>query len=155
MSLFVIFQEPFYRAIVASRVVRPLRLPDSSETKIIGYADDSNIFIVDNNSLIEIFELILKFERATGFKLNRDKTKIFGVGKWANKQQWSIDWLKVEMDSFHTLGIVHSNTYEVGLNLNWNLIINKMKQHVNMLLSRSINQRPGKRSVFKIAAVLL
>ncbi|CAL4110195.1 unnamed protein product, partial [Meganyctiphanes norvegica] len=31
MSLFIIFQEPFYRAVVASRVVRPLRLPDSTE----------------------------------------------------------------------------------------------------------------------------
>ena len=38
MSLFILFQEPFYRAMVASRIIHPLRLPDSTEMKILGYA---------------------------------------------------------------------------------------------------------------------
>ena len=31
MSLYILFQEPFYRAIVVTRIIRPLRLPDSTK----------------------------------------------------------------------------------------------------------------------------
>ena len=87
MSLFLIFQEPFYRAVVASRVIRPLVLPDKSEMKILGYADDSNILIRDDGSLVEILKLISDFEKAMGSKLNRAKSKIYGIGNWKNREQ--------------------------------------------------------------------
>ena len=43
MGLFILFQEPFYRAVVASRIIRPIALPDATEMKLIGYADDTTI----------------------------------------------------------------------------------------------------------------
>ena len=55
MGLFLLFQEPFYRAIVTSRIMRPLALPDSTELKLLGYADDSNVLIRDDRSLVEVF----------------------------------------------------------------------------------------------------
>ena len=75
MSLFVLFQEPFYRVIVASRVIRPLRLPDSTEIKILGYADDSTLPVRDDESLLEIYRVIMQFEESMGSKLNKNKTK--------------------------------------------------------------------------------
>ena len=54
MALFIVYQEPFYRAIVASRIIRPLTLPGNHQLKLLGYADDSNILVIDNNSLLEI-----------------------------------------------------------------------------------------------------
>ena len=82
MSLYILFQEPFYRAVVASRIIRPLRLPDYTEIKILGYADDSTLPVRDDESLLEIYSLIVKFEKATGSKLNKNKTKIYGIGNW-------------------------------------------------------------------------
>ena len=81
MSLFIIFQEPFYRCVEASRVIRPLSLPDSSEIKVLGFADDSNLLVLDMQSLVHIIDIVRDFENATGSKLNRHKTKIFGVGR--------------------------------------------------------------------------
>ena len=66
MSLYLLFQEPFYRAIIASRIIRPLRLPDSSELKILVYADDSTIVVIDDESLKEICKILMKFEDAMG-----------------------------------------------------------------------------------------
>merc|ERR1712240_531273 len=77
MSLFILFQEPFYRAVIASRVIRPLTLPDSTKINILGYADDSTLLINDERSLLEAFTLIRKFEKAMGSKLNFNKTKIY------------------------------------------------------------------------------
>ena len=71
MSLYILFQEPFYRAVIASRIIRPLRLPDSSEIKILGYADDSTIAVMDDESLLEIYNIVVKFEDAMGSKLNK------------------------------------------------------------------------------------
>ena len=32
MAMFVVYQEAFYRAMVKSRIIRPLRLPDATES---------------------------------------------------------------------------------------------------------------------------
>ena len=87
MALFIVYQEPFYRALVASRIIRPLTLPGNNQLKLVGYADDTNIIVRDHNSLLEIDKIISSFEVATGSRLNRNnKTKIFGVGLWKDRQ---------------------------------------------------------------------
>ena len=112
MALFIIFQEPFYRALVASQIVRPLTLPGNDNLKLVGYADDTNIIVRDIDSLTEINKIITDFELATSSKLNRNnKTKIYGLGQWRNRQQWPMDWLKTEKDFLFTLGIYHGNDY--------------------------------------------
>ena len=103
MSLFRPFQEPFYRAVVASRVIRPIRLPASTELKILGYADDSTLVVRDEQSLLEIYSIIVEFEKATGSKLNKNKTKIYGIGNWKNKNQWPLYWLQGEYVYFFSL----------------------------------------------------
>ena len=45
MGLFVVYQEAFYRAMVKSRIIRPLRTPHTTETLLLGYADDTTILI--------------------------------------------------------------------------------------------------------------
>ena len=67
MGLFVIYQEAFYRAMVKSRIIRPLRLPDANETLLLGYADDTNVLIFNDESLLEVENVITKFEQATSW----------------------------------------------------------------------------------------
>ena len=87
MGLFVVYQEAFYRAMIKSRIIRPLSMPDSTKTLLLGYADDTNIIITNEESLIEIIRIVTCFEQATGAVLNKNKTKIFGMGKWRNRNQ--------------------------------------------------------------------
>ena len=143
MSLYILFQEPFYRAVIASRIIRPLRLPDSTEIKIIGYADDSTLPVRDDESLLEIYSLITKFEKAMGAKLNKDKTKIYGIGNWKDRGQWPLDWIRIEKDFFFTLGIYHSNDYNSSVCKNWDVIINTLTAHSKVILNRrlSLHQR--------------
>ena len=139
MGLFVVYQEAFYRAIVKSRIIRPLRLPDATETTLVGYADDTTVLILNEESLIEMVSIVSLFEKATGAILNRNnKTKIFGLGKWNNRQQWPISWLKVETHSFLTLGVYHSNRYVSTIEQNWSSCINSIKIHRQMLSNRKL-----------------
>ena len=58
MGLSILYQEPFYRALEKSQIIRLLQMPDTAETKLLGYADDSNIFINSEDSLIEIDNIV-------------------------------------------------------------------------------------------------
>ena len=64
MALFTIYQEPFYRSIVTSRIIRPLTLPGGIDQKLLGYADDTNVIIRDDRSVVEVINVIDKFESA-------------------------------------------------------------------------------------------
>ena len=57
MAMFVVYQEAFYRAMVKSRIIRPLRLSDATESILLGYADDTNILIINERGLIEVDKL--------------------------------------------------------------------------------------------------
>ena len=127
MSLFILFQEPFYRAVVASRVFRPLTLPDSTEINLLGYADDTTLLVTNERSLLEAFSLIRKFEKATGSKLNINKTKIYGTGNWRGRDQWPIQGLQTETEFFSALGIYYSNDYQETLDRNWTGATDKIK----------------------------
>ena len=65
MLLFIIAQEPLYAAIERSTVIRPFRTPNC-DIKLQGYADDSNIILADDQSIIEALKLVKLFETATG-----------------------------------------------------------------------------------------
>ena len=70
------------------------------EHKIVQYADDTKVCIIDMRSLDELFKTLGKFERATNAKINRDKTEALLVGKWMNRRdkphdlKWTNDFAK-------------------------------------------------------------
>ena len=92
----------------------------------------------NNGSLLEVENVIIKFEQATGAILNKDKTKIFGLGKWKDRVQWPLLWLKVESQYFYTLGIYHSNAYASSVEKNWSNCLTSLQLHKQMLSSRKL-----------------
>ena len=139
MGLFVVYQEAFYRAMIKSRIIRPLRMPDTTSTLLLGYADDTTILITNEESLVEVLKIVTWFEQATGAILNRNnKTKIFGIGKWKERNQWPIVWLKVEQHYFFTLGVYHSNMYTLSVEKNYSVCIKSINTHRQMLNNRRL-----------------
>ena len=127
MILFIIYQEALYRLIKKSALIRPLHLPNNKEIKLTGYADDSNVFITRESDLNALFEIINKFSAATGAEINRNKTQIMGFGKWKNKTNWPVDWLRPEVKSLKCLGIYfYSNWGDVSTG---KLAINRIKNY--------------------------
>ena len=114
-------------------------MPDSTETKIIGYADDSSLIVKDDESLMEINCIIIKFEEAMGSKLNKDKTKLYAIGNWKTRNQWPLNWLQVENDYLFTLGIYHSTNFNTSLVKNWDLTLEKLSTHSRLILNRKLS----------------
>ena len=135
MIAFVIFQEPLYRALHRHIHIIPPNIPGEI-TKNVGYADDTTIFIMSERSLVESFNVLQKFEKASNSKLNIRKTKIYSFGDWQGRIVWPIQDIKVEMEHFKALGIIHSIDYNKAIDIQWKSIYNKMDKRIQIIKSR-------------------
>ena len=137
MLLFVIFQEPLYLAIKNNKEIPSPKLPNEMCIKLQGYADDSTIFICDEESLVTVFREVRRYEKATGAKLNTDKTKILGFSGWKNKSSWGLDWVK-SVNKTKILGIEYTGNYEETCKQNWENIKSKIARISSMLEQRNL-----------------
>ena len=135
MLLYVIFQEPLYRAINKCKTIMPPSLP-SNQLKSIGYADDTTVIVKNDEGFINTFKLLERFQRATNSKLNFKKTKVYGFGEWENRVIWPINDLKIETEYFTTLGITFSCHYDVAVDKTWQGILNKIKSRIPLIRDR-------------------
>ena len=101
--------------------------------KISGFADATNLFTVNYEGIISIFNTLSKFEAATGALINKRKTKIFGIGAWRNKTEWPISWLHSSVNSFESLGVIFANDYHLAATKNWENILNTIEVKIRML----------------------
>ena len=63
----------------------------------VDYVDDVNTVLGDPQDMVIIDQIFVKFERMSGAILNRsEKTKLLGLGHFKGRQQWPLDWIKVE-----------------------------------------------------------
>ena len=76
---FIISQEPLYSACEHNILLCPFRKPNQN-TRLEGYADDTNIILADDQSIIEALKLVSDLEKASGASLYLNKTKVFGIG---------------------------------------------------------------------------
>ena len=132
------FQEPLYLAFKKCNKILPIEI-QNEKIKILGYADDTTAFVKDDNSFIEIFRLIKKFEKASNSKMNIRKTKIFGFGNWNGRIMWPISGLKIEIDYCCMLGIIFSNDHKKAVDRTWNKIIEKIRRRIQMITGRNLN----------------
>ena len=136
MLLFVIFQEPLYRAFQISKVILPPLTIEKQ--KCVGYADDTTMFVRNIRSIYEIFVMLKRFEKASNSKINIHKTKIYGFGEWVGKLDWPISGIKVEHKYFKTLGIFFSCNYDEALDATWKHVANKIKRRVPLIKNRNL-----------------
>ena len=96
-------------------------------------------FQKNDESIIEINNIVIKFENATGAILNRNKkTKIYGLGAWNKSSNWPLKWLKGEIISFKTLGIIYSNDFQVALATNWDQALAAIQSKIRSITIKKL-----------------
>ena len=133
MMIYVIFKEALYQYIKSYITIKGIQLPNNNTLKISGYADDTNLFTIDHESILNIFSIIRKFESATGAILNKNKTKIYGLGVWKNKIEWPIPWLTSSINSFESLGVIFDNDYNLAVTKNWDKIFDSVDIKIRIM----------------------
>ena len=112
------------------------------------YVDDINTILGDPTEMVVIDNVFRQFEQISGAILNRsEKTKLLGLGHFKGRQEWPLDWIKVEK-SLKIFGVTHFPDYKETLDFNWAEATRKLTTCLNSWNTRVLN------SVFQRVSVL-
>ena len=116
-------------------------------TTISQLADDTTLFLQDENSLKEVLEVIHIFTKASGLKLNKDKTEAFWIGRDCNNHNkpLNIRWSK---KSVKCLGIMCNANTDICTEENYNEKIKKVQTVLNIWSQRNLSLK-GKIAVLR------
>jgi endonuclease/exonuclease/phosphatase (EEP) superfamily protein YafD len=149
-SLFVLAIEPVLRNIIANDNIIPLSSPriEYIWPKVLGYADDLTIITSNDNRCIEeVFTEYGLFTKASGLKLNADKTEIFTIqGRNHDPDVGQLDirylnqqYLLNRLDTIKINGIIFKTNRLQMQVANLNIMINKMQNHFLAWSHRSLS----------------
>ena len=121
------------------------------EIKITQYADDTTVFLKNPESMSHLLDLLEKFERCSGLKINHTKSEAMWLGKWKNREDtpFNVKWPK---DSVYALGIYFSNSEKVSNKLNFYEKLDVLEKTLNNWKRRKLTLL-GKINIVKSAGL--
>lgn len=130
--LYVCFIESFAIAIRNNSLIKGLPLPgNSTEIKVSQYADDTTCIVRNSQSIVEVYKISNLFSKASGAKLNNDKSKGLVMGNFRITHDIPLQWVR----TIKICGIWYGlDSYKY----NWDNVIEKMKKTANLHLTRNL-----------------
>ena len=108
--LYILQAEPMACAIRETYKIKGIKMSGSEnvlESNICMYADDTQLFNRNEESVEQTFKVLVKYEKASGSKINYEKTKGLFIGRLIGKlpKFAKISWVT---DNIKALGVFHS-----------------------------------------------
>jgi hypothetical protein len=133
--LFILYIEPFLVRLEAA--LHGLMVAHIREASF-GYMDDVNILGSHLSDITKVDFITLQFEAAAGAILNRNrKTLIMGLGSWAGRMDWPLQWL-VAATSIKVLDFTICLGFNDSVLATWDRILDGMEQTVRSLAARHL-----------------
>jgi hypothetical protein len=119
----------------------------------VAYADDITVVATSTYTVERIFQLFECFEIVAGAKLNRQKTVAIDVG-FVNGHSLMIPGLQTA-EKVKILGIIFANSVRHMVKLNWDALVNNIRQilFLHSMRSLSLQQKIILLNTFIIAKV--
>ena len=119
--IYILQVEPMACAIRGNNDTKGIQLPGEPggkelEAKISMFADDTQLFNKDERSVEKCFVILSKYEKASGSRINYNKTKAISICTAHHRKQNfnKISWIK---ENVKTLGIHHGYNVDNDKNL--------------------------------------
>jgi hypothetical protein len=124
---------------------------NGTEVKVSQLADDTNLFVIDTNSVSIILKTFKLFKTCAGLKVNIDKTKAKYIGSLKNVKEYlfNLDWSKGYISS---LGVHISGDENDHYDLNYKHRILNLKKLLNIWKGRKLSLK-GKVTVINTLAI--
>ena len=123
--------------------IKGIKIPNKpKEMKISQYADDSNFYLKNQESVINGIKFFQKLNLATGATVNQEKTKILPINTDnTNFLQQTLPSLTIkdQYDTINILGMTFCEGIKQTCLLNWQIILQKMEKHISKLSSRHLS----------------
>jgi hypothetical protein len=137
--LYILQAEPLAASIRRNRKIVGIKVPNRNgpdiESKVNTFTDDTQLINKTEESIEETFKTLGIYEKASGAKMNLEKTVGMYLGKWRNKNprfkniKWSTKPVKA-------LGVIHG--YAIDFEMIWLEKINKIKSCMEVWKSRDL-----------------
>lgn len=115
------------------------RLPGAGglQFKVSQYADDATNFVKDERSLCNLLNVVSKYEKGSGARLNTSKSEAMWLGGWRDNdtRPFGLKWVK----KMRILGVYFSNGLLSVDNDNWKCKLDKLQSVLNLWSSRELS----------------
>ena len=115
--LFVLGIELLSRAIKNDPTIKGIQV-NTHELKISQYADDTTVFVRDQDSVVSLLKVLNEFKELSGLEINTTKTEAMWLGKWKDRtdERFGFKWPK---EPVNALDVVFSHNQEGANRLNF------------------------------------
>ena len=133
--LYILVAETLAEAVRVESEIKGIKLPDGLVSTWVGYSDDGNATLPDFNSVEKLFILLEIYERASGAKVNPQKTQGFLKGKLRYEKdtpldiRWTNENIKILVFYFGNIDVSKDN---------WEPITAKVKLLLNIWCRRKL-----------------
>lgn len=124
--LYSISVEPLAIMVRADKKIKGIQIPNSGESVIHQYADDTTFTIKDAESIKKVMKHIEMYGKASGAKINIEKSEIMSIGG-VGLRGCDIPF-KTAKDYVNILGVQIGENAKDARDATWTGILNKIKQ---------------------------
>ena len=137
--LYVLVSEVLSTQIRKCKEIEGFRLPGAGglQFKISQYADDATNFLKTERSLFMLLQIVHRYERGSGAKLNTTKTEAMWLGRWRDNgaTPYGLKWV----NKMRILGVFFSNGLLSVEQDNWKSKLDKLQSALNLWSSRELS----------------
>ena len=125
--LFVIGIELLARALQNDNSIKGVNI-NKKEIKVSQFADDTTVFVSDQDSVSNLLKLLCKFKHASGLEINTTKTEAMRLGAWRNREDTPYNF-KWPQEPIRALGVFFAYNSDDANNLNFGEKIRKLEKN--------------------------
>ena len=137
--LYVLVSEVLSTQIRKCCDIEGFRLPGAGglQFKIAQYADDATLFVKTEFSLCRLLQVVERYERGSGAKLNTSKSEAMWLGRWRcnGASPFGLNWVS----KLRILGIYFSNGLVSVESENWRTKLDKLELVLNLWKQRELS----------------
>lgn len=121
--LYALSVEPLTSLIKRDKRIRGIELPYGGKCVINQYADDTTVTVREISSVGKVLELVEKYGKASGAKINREKSEIMYIGEVERADVG----VRVEEKYMKVLGVYLGVDSKEARDITWAGVINKIR----------------------------
>ena len=140
LLLYVIQGELTTQNINKDQNIIGITIPNQTKKlKISQYADDSNFFLQNQESVQNVLYFFKKLQKATGSTINHEKTTVLLINTDQISKLPKQIQIKQRYETTKILGIQFNEDLQLANSLNWTKIIEKINHQINKLSQRILS----------------
>ena len=140
LPLYVIQSEITTQNINKDTNILGLAIPNQKEQlKLSQYADDSNFFLKNENSVKNVITYFQKLQKATGSTINYEKTTVLPINTMESTNLPKEIKIKQRYQTVKILGIQYNENLQEAHRQNWTNIIQKITNQTKKLSQRILS----------------